>query len=83
MLHFIEINALNSADVNNGGVMHSLFLRGHELGGSRWATRAPQHSSHNSTYVLLFFSILFEEFPNKLTISWNILILTFIDYVDL
>ncbi len=40
------------------------------------------HSSHNSTYVLFIFSFLFETFPNTLTISWNILILTFIDYVS-
>ncbi len=44
-------------------------------GGGRHVT----HSSHNSTYVLFF---LFETFPNALTISWNILILTFIDYVS-
>ncbi len=56
--------------------MDPLFLRGHELGGG--ATQ-----SQYSTYVLLNFSILFKTFPNQLTISWNILILTFIDYVDL
>ncbi len=27
------------------------------------------HSSHNSTYVLLIFSFLFETFPDALTIS--------------
>ncbi len=57
------------------GVMHSLFLRGHELGGGG---RHVTHSSHNSTYFYLFF----ETFPNALTLSWNILILTFIDYVS-
>ncbi len=40
------------------GVMHSLYLRGHELGGC-YVT----HSSHNSTYVL-FILFLFETFPN-------------------
>ncbi len=44
------------------GVMHSLFLRGHELWGGRHVT----HSSHKSTYVLFIFSFLFETFPNTL-----------------
>ncbi len=59
--------------------MHSLFLMGHEWGGGG---RHVTHSSHNSTYVLFIFSFLFETFPNALTISLNILILTFIDYVS-
>ncbi len=60
--------------------MHSLFLRGHKLGGGGGCHVT--HSSHNSTYVLFIFPFLFETFPNALTISWNILILTVIDYVS-
>ncbi len=60
--------------------MDPLFLRGHELGGGGNSVTI---QSQYSTYVLLNFSILFKTFPNQLTISWNILILTFIDYVDL
>ncbi len=60
------------------GVMHSLFLRGHEL--SSCDTLQPTMFYF---YVLFIFSFSFKTFPNTLTISWNILILTFIDYVDL
>ncbi len=58
------------------GVMHSLFVRGTSWGeGGSHVT----HSNHNSTYVLFIFSFLFKTFPYALTISWNILILTFIE----
>ncbi len=33
-------------------------------------------------FILFIFSFLFETFPNALTISWNISILTFIAYVS-
>ncbi len=53
-------------------------------GGMSWGGGGGGNSvtiqSQYRTYVL---SILFKTFPNQLTISWNILILTFIDYVDL
>ncbi len=33
-------------------------------------------------FILFYFSCLFETFQNALIISWNISILTFIDYVS-
>ncbi len=39
------------------GVMHSLFLKGHEWGGCCHVT----HSSHNSTYVLFIYFIFYSK----------------------
>ncbi len=56
------------------GVMHSLFVRGHEsvcvcvcVGGGGGGVSCDTHSCHNSTVLFSYF--LFETFPNTLTIS--------------
>ncbi len=61
--------------------MHSLFLRGHELGGGGHHVT---HSSHNSTCFIYFF-LFIRNIPKRINyiIKYSILILTFIDYVDL
>ncbi len=61
--------------VGNLYIIFSFILEGG--GGGRHVT----HSSHNSTYVLFFYFFI-RNVPKRI-ISWNILILTFIDYVDL
>ncbi len=56
------------------GVMHSLFLRGGVGGGVvTW---------HTAATIALMFYFFIRNVPKRI-ISWNILILTFIDYVDL
>ncbi len=63
----------------NRGVRHALIVfEGARVGGG--GGRHVTHSGHNSTYYLLF-PFLFETSPNALILSWNILILTFINYV--
>ncbi len=63
----------------NRGVRHALIIFvGARVGGG--GGRHVTHSSHNST-CYLFFPFLFETLPNALTLSWNILILTFINDV--
>ncbi len=63
----------------NHQIIKKIF-EGARVGAGGWGSHVA-HSNHNSTYVLLIFSFLFKTFPNALTISWNILILTFIDYL--
>ncbi len=58
------------------------FWGGTSVGGGGGGVCHVTHSSHNTTYVFIF-SFLIETFPDALTISWNILILIFIDYIDL
>ncbi len=60
--------------------MHSLFFKGARVGGGGGGGVVMWNTTAIMFYNFFFF---FETFPNALTISWNILILTFIDYVDL
>ncbi len=51
------------------GVIHSLFLRGHELGGG--GGRHLTHSSYNSTYVLLIFSFFIQNISKRINYIMN------------
>ncbi len=57
---------------------HALIIfEGEQVGGVvMW------HTAATTALMFVYFSFLFETFPNALIISWNILIITFIDYVD-
>ncbi len=55
--------------------MHSLFFERARVGCG--GGRHVRHSSHNCTYVSFIFSFLFKTFTKTLTISRNILILSF------
>ncbi len=58
---------------------HALIISGGGGGGGvMWHTAAPIALMF---LRLIYFSFWFKIFPNALTISWNIWILTFIDYV--
>ncbi len=60
---------------------HALIIfEGGRVGGG--GGRHVTYSSSNSTYVLLSYFLFLESFPDTLIITWNISIITFIDYVS-